>query len=310
MSESGFPRAPATYIVKSEGTTLWYLSHNGPDNTNPPEYDPKVLYNRLFATDFAPPGSMPVVDQTLGLRRSILDAVRQDIGDLTRRVGTLDRQRLDQHLESIRTLENRIELAQNRSPVGAACALPTSPADIKDENGREELEARMRAMSSLIAMSLACDMTRVFSVMFSGSVGGTVFWQVGVDAGHHGLTHDEPGDQPQVQATTVFTMEQFAILLNALKELPEGDGNILDRTAILASTDVAEGLPHSIDDYPILVAGGGSGHLKYPGVHYRSPDGENTSQVLLSVLQAAGLPLEECGVDGGHVTQSCSAIEA
>ncbi len=45
-------------------------------------------------------------------------------------------------------------------------------------------------------------------------------------------------------------------------------------------------------------------------MHYRSPDGENTSQVLLSVLQAAGLPLEEYGVDGGHVTQSCSAIEA
>jgi hypothetical protein len=58
------------------------------------------------------------------------------------------------------------------------------------------------------------------------------------------------------------------------------------------------------------VAGGGGGYLKTPGVHYRSPDGENTSQVLLSVLRAAGLQLDQFGVEGGQVSQSCSAIEA
>jgi hypothetical protein len=296
-------------VVKGEGTTLWYLSHNGPDNANPPEYDPVALYNRLFTMGFTAPSDMPVVDHTLGLRRSILDAVKQDITDLKGRVGSYDKQRLDQHFENIRALENRLELTGSTTPVGAACALPTAPAEIDDENNREDIEGRMRAMSDLVAMSLACDLTRVFSVMFSGSVGGTVYWQVDVSTGHHQLTHDEPGDQPQVHATTVYTMQQFAILLDALKALPEGDGNILDNSAILASTDVAEGLPHSIDDYPILVAGGGGGYLKKPGVHYRS-DGENTSQVLLSVLRAAGVEQNEFGVDGGHVTQSCSAIEA
>jgi hypothetical protein len=295
-------------VVKGEGTTLWYLSHNGPDNTNPPEYDPVALYNRLFTMGFTEPSEMPVVDHTLALRRSILDAVRQDITDLKGRVGTYDKQRLDQHFENIRALENRLELTGSTTPVGAACALPSAPGEIDDESNREDIEARTRAMSGLVAMSLACDLTRVFSVMFSGSVGGTVFWQVDVDTGHHQLTHDEPGDQPQVHATTVYTMQQFAILLDALKALPEGDGNILDNSAILASSDVAEGQPHSIDDYPILVAGGGGGYLKKPGVHYRS-DGENTSQVLLSVLRAAGVELDEFGVEGGHVTESCSAIE-
>jgi hypothetical protein len=297
-------------VVKGEGTTLWYLSHNGPDNTNPPEYEPRALYDRIFGTGFTAPSAMPVVDHTVALRRSVLDAVRQDIGDLKKRVGALDTQRLDQHFENIRALENRLELMGTTGPVGASCALPSAPAEIDDENNREDITARMTAMSELVAMSLACDLTRVFSVMFSGSVGGTVFWQVDVDTGHHQLTHDEPGDQPQVHATTVYTMEQFAILLSALKALPEGDGNLLDHSAILASSDVSEGLPHSIDDYPILVAGGGGGYLKTPGVHYRSPDGENTSQVLLSVLRAAGAELDEFGVEGGQVTQSCSAIEA
>jgi hypothetical protein len=296
-------------IVKSEGTTLWYLSHNGPDNANPPEYDPKLMYNRLFGSGFMPPNAIELADHTLGLRRSILDAVGQDINDLKARVGTVDRQRLDQHFENIRALENRIELIQSKPPVGAACALPPMGAQIEDDGGREQIEARMRVMSELVAMSLACDLTRVFSIMFSGSVGGTVFWQVDVDQGHHQLTHDEPGDQPQVHATTVYTMRQFAILLEALKALPEGDGNLLDNTAILASSDVAEGLAHSIDDYPILIAGRGGGYFKYPGIHYRS-DGENTTQVLLSMLHAAGLERNDFGLEGGHVTQTCSAIEA
>ena len=41
----------------SEGTTLHYLSHNGPDSPNPPEYDPAMVFQRLFGTGFTPPYS-------------------------------------------------------------------------------------------------------------------------------------------------------------------------------------------------------------------------------------------------------------
>ena len=110
-------------------------------------------------------------------------------------------------------------------------------------------------MSDLLALALACDQTRSFSVMFTGSIASTVFWQVGVTRGHHQLSHDEAGDQPQIQATTVFTMKMFDVLLARLKATPEGAGNLLDSCAILASSDCAEGKSHSIKDYPILVAG-------------------------------------------------------
>jgi hypothetical protein len=166
-------------------------------------------------------------------------------------------------------------------------------------------------MSELIAMALACNQTRVFSMMFTGSVAGTVFWQANITGGHHQLTHDEPGIQPLVQASTVFTMQMFAILLNALKAVPEGAGNVLDNTAILASTDTSDGRFHNIRDYPILVGGKGGGFFKYPGVHYRSPTGsESSSTVLLSVLRAAGTNLNQAGAAGGLVTTSCGGIEA
>jgi hypothetical protein len=105
-------------------------------------------------------------------------------------------------------------------------------------------------------------------------------------------------------------MQCLADLLQALKSIPEGAGNVLDNTVILGSSDVSDGKLHSLTDYPIVVAGGGGGFLKRPGVHYRSANKENTSTVLLSVLRAAGLQLTEFGAGGGLVTTGCTAIEA
>jgi hypothetical protein len=291
-------------VVNVEGTTLNFLSHKGPDSPNPPEYDPLKLFDRLFGADsMSGVGAPTLVSQRL--RKSVLDAVAADVQALQSRVGTRDKTRLAQHLDNIREIEKRLE--PGVSVAETTCAVPARPTQIAETKGREPIAERMRAMSDLLAMALACDHTRVFSVMFSGSVGGTVFAQVGADQGHHALTHDEPGDQPLVHKTTVFTMEQFAVLLNALRAIPEGNGTLLDNCAILASSDCADGREHSIKDYPILVAGRGGGALR-GGVHYRS-NGENTSEVLLSVLRAAGLPLSEFGQGGGAVTRGCSAIE-
>ena len=71
----------------------------------------------------------------------------------------------------------------------------------------------------------------------------------------------------------------------------------------------ADGKAHSINNYPILVAGSAGGKLKYPSVHYKS-SGENTSMVLLSILRSVGLNLTQFGTGGGQVSTSCTAIEA
>jgi hypothetical protein len=296
-----------------EGTTLHYLSHNGPDSANPPEYDPAAVFNRLFGAGFMPPGmapAMPVVDVSKVLKKSVLDAVQADITALKTKVGTADAARLDQHLENVRSIENRITTTSTSGAAAQAmCSLPTKPTLPAETNSKEALAERMTAMSGLIAMALACDQTRVFSIMFSGSVNGTVFWEVGATGGHHDLTHNEADPQPTVHAATIFTMQQFTTLLSALKGVPEGAGNLLDSCAILASSCVADGKQHSITDYPILVAGRAGGKLAYPSLHYRSPSGENTSMVLMSMLRAVGVPLTTFGMMGGQVTSGLSAIE-
>jgi hypothetical protein len=296
----------------NEGTTLHYLSHSGPDSPNPPEYDPAKLFARVFSTVKPPTaGGTPMVDATLGYRKSVLDSVLADLTKVRARVGSADQARIDLHTAGVRDLENRLAAASMPMAVTMGCKTPTMPSSFPDMNGKEQIAEKTKAMGDLLAIALACNQTRVFSMMFSGSTASTVYWQVNLTEGHHQLTHDEPGDQPGVQASTVFTMQCFAQLLVSLKSVPEGAGNVLDNTAILASTDTSDGRFHNIRDFPILVAGKGGGYFKYPGIHYRSPSGtESSSTALLSVLRAAGTGLTQVGGGGGLSTVSCSAIEA
>ena len=111
---------------------------------------------------------------------------------------------------------------------------------------------------------------------------------MGQDKAHHQLTHDEPGDQPLVHAATVFIMQQLAALLETLAATPDGAGNLLDSSVVLASSDTADGREHTLKDYPSWWPAAAAGRSQYPGVHYRSDNGENTSKVLLTVLRAAG----------------------
>jgi len=297
-------------INSAEGTSLQYLSHNGPDSPNQPIYDPVSVFNRLFGTNFTPPtgGGTPTTDPSLAFRKSVLDVVLGDFNKVRAKSGTADKARLDKHADGIRSIENRLSITAQPAPM--ACKLPTKPSSYPDQNGKEQTEEKTKAMSDLLAIALACNRTRVFSMMFSGSTASTVYWQVGLSEGHHQLTHDEPGDQPLVQASTVFTMKMFGVLLASLKAVPEGAGNVLDSCAIMASTDTSDGRLHNLRDYPILVAGKAGGYFKYPGIHYRSPSGdESCSTVLLSVLRAVGTNVASAGAGPGLVTSSCGAIE-
>jgi hypothetical protein len=292
-------------VSTSEGSTLRYLSHNGPDNPNPPEYSPSALYTRLFGPDFRAPNTVQTIDPKLALRRSVLSAVRDDAQALKSRLGLNDQRRMDQHLESIRTLENQILAVENAPPPSAACMAPTAPTTM---TGDKYLTAVNDAMAGICAMALACDQTRVFSMLFSGSVGGTAYPEIG-KTNHHSLTHDEAGDQPSVQAVTSFIVARFAKLLETLQGVKEGDKNLLDSCVIMASSDTSEGLSHSINDYPILIAGGGGGALKHPGVHFRG-NGTNTSDVLLTLLQAMDLKRTSFGVKGGLTSNTVAALRA
>lgn len=284
------------------------LSFSGVNARNPCETDPFTLYQRLFGPTFVEPGSGGLVDPTLGLRRSVLDAVMGDLARLQGKVGAADAARLDQHLTGVRELEERLARLQEDPPDLAACSRPGKPLEgYPDVDGRPQIAARNHAMAELLAMALACDQTRVFSHFLTEPINDLLF--DGATAGHHSLTHDEPGGQPQVDAITTACMEDLADFLQVLRGVPEGDGTLLDSCAVLATTEVSLGRTHSLDDMPIILAGSACGALVQDH-HYRSPSLENASKVLLTLVRAMDLVVGEFGVDEARVTEGLSEIEA
>jgi hypothetical protein len=291
-------------VAAGEGPTLRYISHRGPDQPMPPEFSPAALFNRLF-------GNFTPVDQTdprNSLRTSVLDAVRDDTRRLQQQLGSPDRARLDAHLTHISELRQRI-LALPPEIIGA-CTRPDPVTQTnRDVDGKEPLEAVSRTMSDLLVMAWACDLTRVASYMFNGGVSATVFHMLGQTQGHHDLTHDA-SKQDQVHDAAVWIVRQFAYLLQRLKATPEATGNLLDNSCLLFTSDVSDGLTHSVADFPILVAGRAGGYLKYPGIHIRSPSEQNTSDVLLTCLRAVGTGATSVGAAQGLSTTECAALKA
>jgi hypothetical protein len=298
-------------VIRGEGTTLAAVSHNGPDAPNNAEVSPVRVYNRLLGgTSAAPssPGSDNLAQVMTEMRKSALDVVLDDLVQLRGRVGTRDRARLDQHADSLRDIEKR--LVATGQQTGAACPRTSAPTDPVADGSREPLEERTQLMSRLMATAFACDLTRVSTVLFIGSVGSTLVWQTGATRGHHDLSHGGASTQSVIDAATIFVMKQYATLIETLKSTPEGAGNLLDSCALMATSDCSDGAAHSVRDMPIVLAGRAGGALRYPGVHQRGAADNNTSRVLLTLLRAVGLNLTEFGKDGGRATTGVSEVEA
>jgi hypothetical protein len=236
----------------------------------------------------------------------VLDAVMDDINRLDGRVSSADRTRLDQHFTGIRELEQRLARLQDDPPDLESCALPPGlTADFSNIDGRPQIGLRNLAMSEMLAMAFACDQTRVVGHYLTDPVGDTLFPDA--SAGHHDLTHNEGGDQPEVHGITIYCMEMFAQFLSALDAIPEGEGTVLDHCSILACSEVSLGQTHSIDEMPILLAGGGDGFFR-TGYHHRSYTSDNAVRVLLTLLQSVGLPVTEFGGDSCRTDSVISEI--
>ncbi len=268
----------------------------GGDVYNRHEPDPRALYDRLFAggvEEGTDPGSLGASRQ---LGQSMLDVVMEDTHRLQDRLGANDRQRMEQHLEGLRAIERRLDDWE------ISCQLPDSPntMDYGDGSSNEQKEAKSRVMSDLLATALACDLTRIFSYEWSATQSGAVYWEAGVDEEHHEYNHNH-SQGAGMQAITRFIMRNYAYLAEALRQLPEGSGNVLDNTLILGTSAHAIAGSHNYTDHPYALVGKAGGGL-IAGQHWRhpNPDGnEDAPKVLMTAVRALGLDQESLGQAGG-----------
>ena len=285
------------------GSSTSYL---GPDQPVPLEGSPSVLFERIFGGGFRAPGEQVEADPRLRLRRSVLDGVLDDLRRLQGGVSAADKARLELHSESVRSLERQLARLEEAPPSYAGCARPDVPRPLGDELGRERIKETHRAFTEILILALACDQSRVWTECFSRPLSNYLY--PGASQGHHRLTHDEPGEQPEVHAIMLQIMEELAYLIERLASIPEGDGRLLDHCALLACSEISRGRNHSLEEIPLIIAGSGGGRLRM-GRHYRSPAGERCSQAFLSVLRAVGLRFESWGAGANIAEEGLSAIE-
>jgi hypothetical protein len=283
-------------IIGSEGPTLQFMSHKGPDQPLPQIFHPNEAWEAMFASFTVPD------DPTKPHRLGALDAIAEDVLALQNRVGTADKLRLEAHLDSIAQIRGQIDA------LAPSCTIPGAEGQTNDDvDGAEQLDGVNEAMAELLRLAFVCDLTRVASLQYSGSVGYTQF--PGMSMGHHDMTH-EAAQNDAVDQTTIFTMAHLAVLLEKLMNTEEGAGNVLDNTALVATSDAASGLTHSVYDMPYVVAGGGGGALVHPGIHYRSDTDENATDIMLALVKSVCPEVTELGSANGYSNTPLGALQA
>ncbi len=263
---------------------------------------PIEAYNRIFGADFFDPNDGPFTpDPKTILRGSALSAVSDDVKRLEKRLGTHDKQRLDQYLTSLRQLERQIEISLN-PPNLEGCKRPSAPR--REDIGTEvtQTNATHDMLTDLLVFAMLCDQTRVFNMMFS--FGLSDLRVLGEDISHHQLTHDEPVDadlgyQPRATAFSQVSMRAWARFVEKLATTPEGDGSLLDNCIVMAHSEHSFAKSHLVVGLPVMVAGSGSGRLQ-PGIHMRG-NGEPISRIGLTMQQVMGVQVSEWGT-GSHQT--------
>jgi hypothetical protein len=284
------------------GTTLAALSHQGQNQPEYPEHNPQTVWTLLFGN------YMPVDDKDLRLR--IIDAVKADVDRIKGRLGKLDKEILDKHLEGVAELENKI------LTLPPPCAPPGQPSETNPDIANQPLDTIHDIFADMIAYAFKCDITRVATFLFHYGASHFHYWMIGQQAyeNHNDNSHQgAPNWQAQYVAVNTFCMDQLAKLAQRLHAEVEPNGDtLLDSSIIYASSDCGVGWTHSINRQPIILVGHGRNKLKYPGIHYKAvPYGGsngyptaagNTSDVLLTVLQAYNPAATSVGDLGGGGT--------
>ncbi|MCA9129841.1 MAG: DUF1552 domain-containing protein [Planctomycetales bacterium] len=274
-----------TGVDTNVGYTRVYGSHiawAGPTRPLARELNPRLVFERIFRA--ANP-----LQQAARNERLLLDRVLDDAKQLRQQLGAADRQRVDEYLQSVRSIERRIEKQQDTSnpwqPLVELNEQQRPPSDQPD--GFPE---HLRLMMDMISLAFQTDTTRVCTLMYGNAVSGRNYsFLEGVPGGHHDTSHHQNEEEKlrAYQIITRWNVEQFAYLLGRLESMNEGDSTVLDNSMILYGSGLRDGNSHDPHNLPILLAGGGGGKIN-TGQHLKYSRDTPLSNLYTSMLRAFG----------------------
>src|SRR5262245_49896306 len=154
----------------------------------------------------------------------------------------------------------------------------------------------------MLALAFQTDSTRLATFLIAHDGSNRAYKEIGISDGHHELSHhgDDPEKKKKIAQINRFHATQLAYLLEKLRNVREGDSNLLDNCMIVYGAGIGDGNAHNHDNLPILLAGGGGGSLK-PGRHLRMKGEVPLTNLYLALLDRLGVPAERVGDSNGRL---------
>jgi Protein of unknown function (DUF1552) len=270
------------------------ISWRTPTTPLPMEINPRVVFTRLFGDGANAEERLQRIDE----QSSILDAVMGQVKHLEGRLGPSDRNRISDYLDTVREIERRIQLSEKQN-ASSTLAVPASPTGIPDDH-----QEHSKLMFDLMTLSFQANITRISTFMMAREVSYRTFPMLGISEGFHPASHHQnnPDRLENLTKINTYHVSLMAYFLGKLKATPDGDGNLLDHSLILYGSGMSNSNVHNHAPLPVLVAGGAAGRLK-GGRHLKYPEGTPMSNLLLTILDKAGVPQDRVGDSTGMLTE-------
>lgn len=255
------------------------LSWKDPETPLSVEVNPRSVFERLFGT-VDPSLPADVRARRALYRKSILDQTKASTEQLLGTLGSADRRKMDEYLTGIREVETRIAAAE-RDPV--------TPPSEKPSGIPFEYSEYVKLMFDLQVIAFQSDLTRVSTMMLGREGSVRTYPEIGVPDPHHPLTHHRghPDFIEKVTKINCFHVELFASFLKKLKATPDGDGSLLDHSAILYGSALSDGNAHSNFDLPLVLAGHAGGIRG--GRHLAAEAKTPVANLFVGMLNRAGI---------------------
>ncbi|QDT65474.1 DUF1552 domain-containing protein [Calycomorphotria hydatis] len=255
--------APVTRIPSLELSNTGRCLAVNPDGISlPAERKPSEAFKRLFEEP-----KEGIEAQRRGLHRqgSILDVVLDEARTFRGTIGTDDRMRFDQYLDSVREVEIRTERADRWLDVPRPQIESSVARRLNRDVSQQQVGDYFRTMYDITALAFETDLTRVITFSSGDEGKGLPIPEIGISQTRHGLSHHN-GDPEQLRRLTesdTFNVEQLSYLLDKLKGVAESEGTLLDRTMVLFGSGMAYGHSHGNANLPLILAGGQGLGLKH-----------------------------------------------
>jgi hypothetical protein len=259
-----------------------HISWSSPTTPTPLELYPALAFDRLFK------------DEVQRGDKSVLDAVLSDASELRRQISTSDQQKLDEYLDSVRDVEQRLEKAGKRGelqgwrPTSDKPSLPRPPEGIP-----QNITDHMRLMCDILVLGFQTDTTRITTLKLNNDHSSLRFPHLGVDYMiHHLLSHSDTADWLKVNQ---FFLEQVAYIARKLDVIQEGDHTALDNSMILFCSSMLTG-SHDATQLPVIVLGSAGGKIKTGRVlDYQGNPNRQMCRLYLSIMDKMGVHLDRFG---------------